>query len=63
MAQPNFLIVLSTFIPTNIPEGTTRKKLLRSYNEVANQALCDALKNNGRKIKKIRALSLKPPSG
>jgi hypothetical protein len=38
--------------PTNIPEGTTRKKALEGYNEVAHQALCDALKNNGRKIKK-----------
>ena len=37
--------------PANVPEGTTRKKALEGYNEVAHQALCDALKNNGRKIK------------
>ena len=31
---------------------STRVKALEGYNEVAHQALCDALKNNGRKIKK-----------
>ena len=52
IAKAKATITSCIVTPTNIPEGTTRKKALEGYNEVAHQALCDALKNNGRKIKK-----------